>query len=228
MSLRLGSKPKKGTLMHAYILLDRSGSMQPLWVEALSSVNAYAKELANKTDGDVPEYIGDSHITLAVFDGQEGLQFDLLRRKQPALHWEKVTDREAAPRGMTPLLDALGRLIALAETDNPDKAVIVVMTDGQENASREVTRDGVKAALDRVKAKGWDVVFLGANFDNISDADSVGVFAGQQMAMAPGTMNASMMRMAKKSRAYFAHGERHQFDEADREVAQESKVKGSG
>jgi hypothetical protein len=209
--------------MHAYILLDRSGSMQSLWVEALSSVNAYAKELANKTDG--PEHVGDSHITLAVFDGQEGLQFDLLRRKQPALHWETVTDREAAPRGMTPLLDALGRLIALAETDNPDKAVIVVMTDGQENASREVTRDGARAALDRIKAKGWDVVFLGANFDNISDADSVGVFAGQQMAMAPGTMNASMMRMAKKSRAYFAHGERHQFDEADREVAQESRVK---
>src|SRR5690349_24092485 len=111
--------------MHAYILLDRSGSMQSLWVEALSSVNAYAKELNNKTDGDAV----DSHITLAVFDGQEGLQFDLLRRKQPALHWEKLTDREGAPSGMTPLLDALGRIIALAETDNPDKATIVVITD---------------------------------------------------------------------------------------------------
>jgi hypothetical protein len=209
--------------MHAYILLDRSGSMQSLWVEALSSVNAYAKELANKKDGDAV----DSHVTLAVFDGQEGLQFDVLRRKQPALHWEKVTDQEAAPRGMTPLLDALGRFIALAETDNPDKAVIVVMTDGQENASREVTRDGAKAALERVKSKGWDVVVLGANFDNISDAASVGVGGAQQIAMAPGTMNASMMRMAKKSRAYFARGEQHVFEEADREVAQESKVKGN-
>jgi hypothetical protein len=90
--------------MHAYILLDRSGSMQSLWVEALSSVNAYAKELASKTDGDVV----DSHVTLAVFDGHEGLQFDLLRQKMPALHWENVTDKEASPRGMTPLLDALG------------------------------------------------------------------------------------------------------------------------
>ncbi len=207
--------------MHAYILLDRSGSMQSLWVEALSSVNAYAKELANRTDGDAV----DGHVTLAVFDGQEGLKFDLLRRKQPALHWEKVTDREAAPRGMTPLLDALGRIIALAEADNPDKAVIVVMTDGQENASREVTRDGAKAALDRVKAKGWEVVFLGANFDNISDASSVGVGGAKQMAMAPGTMNESMMRMAKKSRAYAAQSAPIEFDAADREVAQESKVK---
>ena len=54
-----------------------------------------------------------------------------------------------------------------------------------------------------------------------------GVGGAQQIAMAPGTMSASMMRMAKKSRAYFARGEKHVFEEADREVAQESKVKGN-
>jgi hypothetical protein len=213
--------------MHAYILLDRSGSMQTLWTEALSSVNAYARELADKTDKDTPEYQGDSHVTLAAFDAQDGLRFDVLRNRQPALHWEDVTDREAAPRGMTPLLDAIGRIVALAETDNPARAVIVVMTDGAENASREVTRAGAKAAIDRAQAKGWDVVFLGANFDNISDAESVGVDRGQQVAMAPGTMNESMRRMGKKTRHYFARAERHAFDEADREAAQEANVKGN-
>lgn len=210
--------------MQTYILLDRSGSMQSLWTEALSSVNAYAKELANKKDGDAVE----SHITFAVFDAQEGLQFDVLRRKQPALHWETVTDREATPRGMTPLLDAMIRIIALADADNPEKAVIVIMTDGQENASREVTRPGVKAALERVKAKGWEVVFLGANFDNIEDASSVGVGASKQMAMAEGTIGASMQRLAKKSRAYGAQAPGAapiNFDREDREVAQESKFK---
>jgi len=210
--------------MQAYILLDRSGSMQSLWVEALSSVNAFAKELANKTDGQAV----DSHITLSVFDSQDGLKFDTLRRKQPALHWENVTDREATPRGMTPLLDAMVRIIALAEGDNPDKAVIVVMTDGQENASQEVKREGVKAALDRVKAKGWEVVFLGANFDNISDADSVGVQGGQQMAMSVGTMNESMSRLARKSRAYAQAAPGAApivFDQEDRLAAKEANIK---
>jgi hypothetical protein len=207
--------------MHAYVLLDRSGSMQSLWVEALSSVNAYAKGLADNKDG----HSVDSHITLAVFDDQAGLQFDVLRRKQPALHWETVTDADASPRGMTPLLDALGRIVAMAEADNPDKAVIVVMTDGQENDSREVTREGAKAALDRVKAKGWEVVFLGANFDNISDAEAVGVGQLRQMSMAPGTMGASMERMAKKSRAYAVSAAPMEFDEDDRKVAQEAQVK---
>ncbi|MEZ6029818.1 MAG: vWA domain-containing protein [Hyphomonadaceae bacterium] len=207
--------------MQAYILLDRSGSMQSLWVEALSSVNAFAKELANRQDGPTV----DSHITLAVFDVQETLQFDTIRRKQAALHWEDVTDKDATPRGMTPLLDAMVRIIALAESDNPDKAVIVVMTDGQENASREATREGVKAALDRVKAKGWEVVFLGANFDNISDASSVGVAGSKQMAMSAGTMNESMARLAKKSRFYAAQAAPIAFDEEDRAVAKEANVK---
>jgi len=208
--------------MHAYILLDRSGSMQSLWVEALSSINAYAKGLTDKSDG----YHVDAHLTLAAFDDQAGLQFDVLRRKTPALHWEKVTDKDATPRGMTPLLDALARIIALAEADSPDKAVLVVMTDGQENASREVTREGAKAALERVKAKGWDIVFLGANFDNFADAQTVGVAAAQQMTMAPQAMSASMSRLAAKSRAYSATGSRHAFDEDDRREAQEASVKG--
>ncbi len=210
--------------MQAYILLDRSGSMQSLWVEALSSVNAFAKELANKKDGPAV----DSHITLAVFDSQQGLQFDVLRRKQPALHWETVTDKEASPRGMTPLLDAMVRIVALAESDNPDKAVIVVMTDGEENASQEVKREGVKVALDRAKAKGWEVVFLGANFDNISDASSVGVQGGQQMAMSAGTMDRSLASLARKSRAYAAAAPGAapiEFNEEDREVAKEANIK---
>lgn len=210
--------------MQAYILLDRSGSMQSLWVEALSSVNAFAKELANRQHGPAV----DSHITLAVFDSQQGLQFDVLRRKQPALHWETVTDKEASPRGMTPLLDAMVRIVALAESDNPDKAVIVVMTDGEENASQEVKREGVKVALDRAKAKGWEVVFLGANFDNISDASSVGVQGGQQMAMSAGTMDRSLASLARKSRAYAAAAPGAapiEFNEEDREVAKEANIK---
>jgi hypothetical protein len=91
-----------------------------------------------------------------------------------------------------------------------------------------VTREGVKAALDRVKTKGWEVVFLGANFDNIADASSVGVGGGKQMAMSVGTMNESMSRLARKSRAYAqsAPGAAPiEFDAEDRIAAKEANVK---
>lgn len=205
--------------VHSYILLDRTGSMSSIWDEALSSVNAYAGNVAN-TEGDiVPE------LTLAVFDAHDGLQFDVLRRSIPAKNWTDVTNNEASPRGMTPLFDAVARIIAMAEADTPEKAVIVILTDGAENASREVTKDGVKAALDRVGTRGWEVVFLGAEFANFSDADAVGIGAGKSMAMSVGHMTGSMERLARKTQAYYANAEMEvAFDEADRAAAGEADV----
>jgi hypothetical protein len=55
--------------LNAYILLDRSGSMSSRWSEALSSINAYVAELAKDA----------AKVTLATFEGQDGLQFDVIR-----------------------------------------------------------------------------------------------------------------------------------------------------
>ncbi|MEM7767607.1 MAG: VWA domain-containing protein, partial [Pseudomonadota bacterium] len=137
-----------------------------------------------------------------------------------------VTNDEANPRGMTPLFDAIGRIVSVAEADAPEKAVIVIMTDGHENASREITKDGAKAALDRARAKGWDVVFLGAEFARFDDAGAVGVSASKSMAIGKGQLGASMERLAKQSRAY-GKGEQNEviFDAEDRAVAAEEDVK---
>lgn len=204
---------------HSYILLDRTGSMSPIWVEALSSVNAYAANIAGEAGDVVPE------ITLAVFDAQDGLQFDVLRRSVQPKDWQNVTDKEASPRGMTPLFDAVARLIAMAEADNPEKAVIVIMTDGEENSSREVTKAGVKAALERAEKRSWEVVFLGAEFANFADADAVGISARKSMAMGTGRMADSMTKLARKTQAYYQNaGAEVAFDEADREEAGEADV----
>jgi hypothetical protein len=77
--------------IHSYILLDRTGSMSPIWDEALSSVNAYAASIAGQAGDVVPR------ITLAVFDAQDGLQFDVLRRSVQPDGWQPVTDKEASP-----------------------------------------------------------------------------------------------------------------------------------
>ena len=213
-------KTQSSAKIHSYILLDRTGSMSPIWDEALSSVNVYAGNIAGQAGDVVPK------ITLAVFDAQDGLQFDVLRRDVPPDSWQPVTGKEASPRGMTPLFDAVARLISIAEADNPDKAVIVIMTDGAENASREVTKDGVKAALDRAETRGWEVVFLGAEFANFSDADAVGISRRKSMAMGRGRMSESMTRLARKSQVYYASEASAPvvFDEADREEAGEAEV----
>lgn len=208
----------------SYILLDRTGSMSDIWDEALGSVNAYAAAVGKVEDGEADDL--ETTVTLAVFDHQEGFQFDVLRKDVTPETWANVTNDEVSPRGMTPLFDAINRTITMAEADNPEKAVIVIMTDGQENSSREVTYQGAKAALDRAEARGWEVVFLGAEFANFGDADAVGVDRSKQMAVSSGSLAITQERLAKKARDY-GKGEEAEiiFDEEDRAIAEEEDVK---
>lgn len=208
----------------SYILLDRTGSMNGIWDEALTSVNAYAAAIGKVEEGEADDL--ETNVTLAAFDFQDGFQFDVLRKGVEPGAWSDVTNDEVSPRGMTPLFDAINRTITMAEADNPEKAVIVIMTDGHENSSREVTKDGVKAAMDRAEARGWEVVFLGAEFATFDDADAVGVSGNKQMAVSAGSLSATQERLAKKARDY-GKGDANDiiFDEEDRAVAEEEDVK---
>lgn len=220
-------KPSKPDTVQSYVLLDRTGSMSNIWDEALSSVNAYAESFAADAPG--AEIAGadiKTAVTVAVFDYQDGMQFDVLRDKVDPTAWKKVTNDEASPRGMTPLFDAIGKIITRAEADNPEKAVIVIMTDGLENSSREFTKQGAKAALDRAQARGWEVVFLGAEFASFNDAEAVGMASSKTMAVGQGRMNESMDALAQKARAYGkGAAPAVEFSAEDRAAADEEGVK---
>jgi hypothetical protein len=216
------AKSPRPASIHSYILLDRTGSMEPIWTEALSSVNAYADGLATLDGG--PRV--DADITLAAFDAQDGFQFNVLRNGVDAERWRKVTNDEVSPRGMTPLYDAIGRIVSLAEKDHPEKAVIVIMTDGEENSSEEMTKASAKAALDRVRKKGWEVVFLGTEFSNFNDAEGVGQTSSRNMAVAKEQLNDSMRSLAQKSKDYASGAAPTvEFNAQDRAAAKEEDVK---
>jgi len=216
------AKAPRSPAIHSYILLDRTGSMEPIWSEALSSVNAYADGLATLDGG--PRV--DADITLAVFDAQDGFQFDVLRDDVDAERWKKVTSDEVNPRGMTPLYDAIGRIVSLAEKDRPEKAVIVIMTDGEENSSEEMTKATAKAALDRVRKKGWEVVFLGAEFSNFDDAEGVGQSTSRNMAVGKEQLSDSMRRLSQKSKDYASGAAPTvEWNAEDRAAAKEEEVK---
>jgi len=104
-------KIENGDTMHSYILLDRTGSMSSIWDEALTSVNTYAKDVSTAEKGETDDL--ETSVTLAVFDAQQGLQFDVLRNNIAKGQWADVTNDEASPRGMTPLFDAIGQIVSL-------------------------------------------------------------------------------------------------------------------
>jgi hypothetical protein len=191
--------------MRAYILLDRSGSMASKWAESLAAINGYVAELAHATPA--------LAVTLATFDDPgphevsgQSPWFEIIRDGVRAQEWRPVTLREAAPRGTTPLFDAVERLVSLAEDAAADRSVLVVMTDGHENASRVTTKISAKTRLDRCRERGWQVVFLGADFDTTAQAGDLGAGVDQALSMRAGHYSASMEIVARSTAAYAIAG----------------------
>jgi uncharacterized protein YegL len=153
------------------LLLDRSGSMEAIRGATIAAVNDFFD-----TQRRVP---GRASVTLVLFDDQFELRHDGLDLEVVP----PLTDETFVPRGSTALLDAWGRamgetqarLAALPPADQPDLVVFVVMTDGEENASREWSAEQVFAVVERRRADGWRFVFLGANQDAVAVAGRCGV-----------------------------------------------------
>lgn len=194
--------------LNAYILVDRSGSMATKWEETISSVNAYVKEL--KVDG---------YVTVAFFDDHNGTQFDVIRDEVRFKDFESISSKEFQPRGGTPLYDCLERIVSMADKENGAKTVIVVMTDGQENSSKEITKDTAKYIIKKCKAKDWQIVFLGADFDAFSQASSVGVGINYTINTSAGNYGNVLRDVAMKSMNYTTTGASMAFSDHDRSVA---------
>lgn len=180
----------------AYILLDRSSSMQSLWDEALGSINGYVKGL--------PE---DSRVVLATFDSN-GHDFYEVIRDTTASDWTSITNADATPRGGTPLFDASARMMWRIMDDKPDRAVFVTMTDGEENSSQHFKQANVKRMVEELERKDYQVIFLGANFDKVGDvATQYGINPLRgSWNMTQGSFGTTMTSLAAKSMNYMDTG----------------------
>lgn len=196
-------------MQHDFVLLDRSGSMNSLWTDALGSINAYVKKLAEDNV--------DTGVTLAVFDDNlNRLDFQVVRDRITPSTWRPVSNVDAVPRGGTPLNDAVGKIVALANAGNYDRVAIIIMTDGHENASKELSVDDAKKLLDACRAKGWQVIFLGANFDNATQAASYGTQSRQTVQSSAQNLATATASVAIKRGLYGATGQSIVFDDAEK------------
>ncbi|MGI6124498.1 MAG: vWA domain-containing protein, partial [Acetivibrionales bacterium] len=93
-------------------------------------------------------------------------------------------EKEYFVGGSTALIDAIGRTIHkignaqkhTAEDYRAEKVMFVIITDGEENSSREYSSEKVKKMIEHQKAKyGWEFIFLGANIDAVETAKRFGI-----------------------------------------------------
>jgi uncharacterized protein YegL len=187
----------KKTDYAALVLLDRSASMATRWTEAVASVNAYAEGLGKE------KATKNAPITVAVFDS---VSFDVIRTNVIAKDWNPISDTELLPRGNTPLNDAIGKLNGIVEKSNVKRASVVIMTDGEENASTEVTKKAAGDMLEAMRKRGYEVLFLGIDFDNWHQASGYGNLQAQTMSVGKGQVTNLMTSNAVYSSNYASTG----------------------
>lgn len=162
----------KADLTDIILVVDRSGSMAEVREDAEGGVNTFITEQAAEP--------GEALLTLVQFD----TEYEFLHKGVPI---QQVPKYKLVPRGMTALLDAVGkainetgeRLAKMAESDRPGLVIFVVMTDGFENSSQEFTKAQLKKLIERQQNEyNWHFTFLGANQDAFAEAGELGIHAG--------------------------------------------------
>lgn len=162
---------EKPTTTHVLMVVDMSGSMGALAEDVRGGFNEYVAKL--RTDD--AEY----RLTVTLFDTEFiPLAVDAPLDKVPAL-----THANYSPRGMTALMDAVGKTIGEFDAKHgkvrkSERVLMVIQTDGFENSSREYTSERVKALVAEKEATGrWGFIYLGAGPDAWAAGNAMGMGA---------------------------------------------------
>lgn len=147
-------------------VIDESGSMGALRQDVIGGFNTLI--------ADQKKIEGAAEVTLVTFSNSVNLVLDSVDLRTV----EDLTEESYQPGGMTAMNDAIGTALAKVLKDAPEKASISIFTDGYENASREYTTEKVKALVKEAEDKGYQVVFLAANIDEVQVGGSLGFAKG--------------------------------------------------
>jgi hypothetical protein len=166
-------KSKKNTDIHVFYVIDRSGSMGGKEKAVVEGFNGYVAEQAL-----LP---GKCLVSVTLFD--DLIEVPAVAQEAKTLHmtWShNGGGLEYFVRGGTALRDAVGATIQGAEAwqaNNPDfkgNILVVVNTDGMENASKQFTAAGLRALIEAKQEAGWTIVFQGAD-ESWTQAKDLGV-----------------------------------------------------
>ena len=159
-------------LTEIVFILDRSGSMNGLEADTIGGYNALLAKQRTEP--------GEARLSTVLFNHDTEVLHDRVDiRSVPPL-----TERDYRVGGSTALLDAIGGAIDhigrihkhARPEDRPAHTLIVIATDGMENASRRYSGREIKQMIERQREKyGWEFLFLGANVDAFADAERIGI-----------------------------------------------------
>jgi len=182
-------------------VLDETGSMDSCKDATISGFNEYFNSLKADT-------AWRTLVTLTKFNSE---------KMETAYHLEDV--RNVPPLGHdnyrpdanTPLYDAIAHTIRKTEADiasaNDQPAVFcVILTDGQENASREFSLRAIRALIEQKKKDGWKIACLGADVDAWAIGGAIGLNRGDTLSFNKDCISHTFQELSAATKEYFDAG----------------------
>lgn len=166
-------------------ITDCSGSMGHLRNDVIGGFNILL--------ADQKAVQGEARLTHVQFDDRYMLQY----AGKDIQTVEPLNERSYVPAGSTALYDAIGRTLneqgqRIAAQKWADKVIVCIRTDGQENASREFTRDQIKTMIEHAQTHGWTFIFSAANQDAFQTGASMGISGALTQNFVPTASGMSM------------------------------------
>ena len=164
------------TSIYNVVILDRSGSMEDIKSEAINGYNETLQAIvsAQAKHADTQQHF----VTLVTFDSDST---DTVYDRVPCAEAAKLTAETYQPGSLTPLYDAMGTTLSKfrnalkAEKATDYKALVTIITDGQENASKEYGGKQIHRMVTELKEKGWVFAYIGANQNVEETAKTIAV-----------------------------------------------------
>lgn len=159
------------TVTDIVVILDRSGSMTAQTDDTIAGYNSFIEEqknVAGKARLTLVQFDADGYDVIGRRPGIETIYSKVPLKSVPPLNREMYK-----PYGNTPLYDAIG--YTLANTRLTGKVVVLVITDGYENASTKYGLSAVKRMITERQAKGFQFVFIGADVRTMEVARDMGI-----------------------------------------------------
>lgn len=182
-------------------VLDETGSMESIKDDTIGGFNAYLESLKD------PQY-GAVEFTLLKFDSN---RVNKVYVGAPIADVQPLTPATYRPGASTPLIDASVKAIkatadlVASRTDTPH-VLVVIQTDGQENASHEYTLQDLQALVKEHTAAGWAFVFLGAGIDAFRGAQMLGISTANALSYGRGKTHEAFHSLYSNTKRYRGTG----------------------
>jgi len=185
----------ENSFLNIRVVLDRSGSMSNCVYQTIDALNGYLSGLKEDNTEGV--------VTISLFDSESidlGLNRVFIKDVAPLDYSFLI------PRASTPLFDAIGASIyehSNYDVTEQDKKVLVIVTDGYENASREYSADAIKKLVQEKEEAGWLIVYLGSDHDIYKQTQMIGLGPERSIRYSKAKSGSAFRSVHRTSRDYY-------------------------